>query len=454
MIRRFLYAISAGLLVALPIVSFVSSSASAMSEYDFTLRTTTQLNLPYGSGFETPRDVSTSYLRLIEENLPENPYHQSCYADYINSIDLDNSNWSIMNNFNDPWAGVVRIQLVVSDTAYTTFYKDWGKRVFGIEPSSYGDTSKVINMTLASKNEQGDFDATCDNTSGVVFPVFTSDEIVSIKDSRFLFLSTFPVVYPEGYDGQPVPDSWSPPSGDAICPTYQIIVTAEGLLRVIYQKNITPFLTGINYIVVNETTDDWQTLGVEVMNDSTNPAGWTNWSGDVLLAPNQHYLIRISHNQQLDSPPWTTNPRVQNVWVQILYNGSTPYTFTTSGCDSAITNPITKEENPYVSIFEKLSLSNDEFGLGSIVTAPLTFIAELPSKASSCTPISLPLPYVSSSISLPCMTPIYQSNFNTILTLYQSLMIGLFGYYAAIKIYGNMKQLKDPKDDQIEVINL
>lgn len=274
---------------------------------------------------------------------------------------------------------------------------------------------------------------------------FTSNIITDVANENI----------PEDYQGDPlITGGGGTGPGNTICPVYQVTVAQNGLLRIVYEGNISPFLTGISYIVVNETYDQWTTLGPEIMNESVNPAGWLDWSGDVLLAPNTEYVIRISHNQQLDSPPWTTQPTVDDVWVQVLYNGETQYTFTTKGCGSEITNPITFEGNEMESIFERLSLDEDEFGLGAAVTAPLQFIGNLPVMAESCMPLVLPLPFVNSNITLPCMTPIYQDKFPQILNIFQTVMLGLFGYYAAVKVYGNIKQLKDPRDDQIEVVKL
>jgi len=92
------------------------------------------------------------------------------------------------------------------------------------------------------------------------------------------------------------------------------------------------------------------------------------------------------------------------------------------------------------------------YGLTETILAPLTFISQIPS--ATCSPLILPMPNGISNITLPCMTPIYAANFGAILLIFQTIFTGLFAYYVSLKIFGNVKQLTNPRDDQVETVKL
>lgn len=95
----------------------------------------------------------------------------------------------------------------------------------------------------------------------------------------------------------------------------------------------------------------------------------------------------------------------------------------------------------------------DDYGLSSIITAPLELIKKL--NNSQCTELSIPLPYVKNqNLKLPCMNTIYKQHFNSLFTLYQNITTGFIAYWVAIRIFALVKSFKDPEDDKIEVLDL
>lgn len=96
--------------------------------------------------------------------------------------------------------------------------------------------------------------------------------------------------------------------------------------------------------------------------------------------------------------------------------------------------------------------TEDQGGLSSIITAPLSLIENLDS--NTCQPLTLNIPFINQSFQLPCLTPIYEENFGTFLTIYQSVITGFVAYWVCIRIYSMIKAFKDPEDDKIEVIDL
>lgn len=96
---------------------------------------------------------------------------------------------------------------------------------------------------------------------------------------------------------------------------------------------------------------------------------------------------------------------------------------------------------------------NEDFGLSSIITLPLTTIQSLSS--SQCVALELPIPFTNgSTITLPCMAEIYQSKASGIYNLWQIVCYGLIGYWIGTDIFHMVKGFKDPDTDKVEVVDL
>ena len=98
------------------------------------------------------------------------------------------------------------------------------------------------------------------------------------------------------------------------------------------------------------------------------------------------------------------------------------------------------------------NFTTNYYGLSSIVLAPISFLESV--NSATCTPLSIPSPIGSTSFSLPCMTPLYQTWFGDFFTLYQTIVTGFIAYYVGLGYFNLIKGLKDPSDDRIEVIHL
>ena len=96
--------------------------------------------------------------------------------------------------------------------------------------------------------------------------------------------------------------------------------------------------------------------------------------------------------------------------------------------------------------------NTDTFGLTSIITSPLNLIGSI--TGSSCSPLGLPLPYVNKSLTLPCMSSIYQKHFGSFLSLYQTITFGIVAYWVCVRIFNLVKDFKNPEHDEIEVLDL
>lgn len=116
-----------------------------------------------------------------------------------------------------------------------------------------------------------------------------------------------------------------------------------------------------------------------------------------------------------------------------------------------LTNSDTTDANSSANNFFSGFESND-YGLTSIVTAPLNFIKSITS--STCTPLGFQAPFVNQRVELPCMKAIYEEHFGSFLTLYQTITFGIVAYWVCINTLATVRGFKDPDSDRIEVLDL
>jgi len=467
--KRLFLAIFAIFLIVLSAILYDVSSAKAASPYDTLVEDHQIYTLEmYSAQFEKSYDFSLDWYSQAYQSIDNVKNYpswdrpggrESALSHMDNILDDPNANW-IVTKYSDE---SFRIFYTTDPNAKMIFRTVNGHQYLTIDVPSgvlYISPSFVYSP-YPGNNIRSDNGIYAQVSNGTVdfnsYGERYTDVLTSWQGKYSqLFLSTLPVEYPPDYEGETIRDSHTPPEKVTLTPEYQYSVNSNGLLSVTYLKNITPFLSGTNYFVLNRTTDNWKTLGAQIFSESFTPAGWTDKTFEQLLDPG-YYVLRISHSQTFDSSsPWQDKDVwVDDVYIQFFWDGETTFTGTTTGCEGQVCNIFQTDESEKMwNMFEKLGLGQDEFGLGAAVTAPLTFVSSLPSKAANCTPISLTLPYVNRQISLPCMTSIYQTHFGLIFSLFQTIMLGLFGYYAAVKVYGNIKQMKDPEDDRIEVVKL
>lgn len=98
------------------------------------------------------------------------------------------------------------------------------------------------------------------------------------------------------------------------------------------------------------------------------------------------------------------------------------------------------------------NFSSSDFGLSDIITLPLSTIQSITS--SSCSPLTLNIPFINQSLTLPCMYTIYSTYFGNFLTIYQTITFGFISYWVCVKIYALVKDFKNPDHDEIEVLDL
>lgn len=95
---------------------------------------------------------------------------------------------------------------------------------------------------------------------------------------------------------------------------------------------------------------------------------------------------------------------------------------------------------------------NEDYGLSDIITMPLQVINNITS--ATCSPLELPLPFVDTDVTLPCMYDIYDDYFGGFLTIYQTITFGIVAYWVCINIFRMVKNFKNPDNDEVEVLDL
>lgn len=118
--------------------------------------------------------------------------------------------------------------------------------------------------------------------------------------------------------------------------------------------------------------------------------------------------------------------------------------------DSINSSDTSGAEDSFGGFFD--NFEDDDYGLSDIIKTPLTFIQGL--STNTCTPITLPLPFVDQNLVLPCIKPIFQEHFSPLLTVYQLITFGLISYFIVINIFKTVRGFKNPDSNNVEVLEL
>lgn len=95
----------------------------------------------------------------------------------------------------------------------------------------------------------------------------------------------------------------------------------------------------------------------------------------------------------------------------------------------------------------------DTFGFGGIITAPFRILYAL-EEYESCSDIDLPFPYSNNNISLKCVRQNIPSSINPLIVILQTILSGIICYRIAVGVLNIIKELSDPDNANIEVVDL
>lgn len=159
--------------------------------------------------------------------------------------------------------------------------------------------------------------------------------------------------------------------------------------------------------------------------------------------------LSIHYNDGTDNNSSVLNDIKDNTTA--TKNNSNDIKNNTKETNDLIKNTDTSDSQNSASAFFS-DFSRNSHGLTGIVTAPLRLIESF--TTASCSPITFQLPFVNNWVTLPCMKSIYENHFGVFFTLYQLITTGVICYGVCINLYSKLRQLENPNNDRIEVLQL
>lgn len=187
----------------------------------------------------------------------------------------------------------------------------------------------------------------------------------------------------------------------------------------------------VNNRVSNATNDIITTINSNrtLINNNTNDRVWTATS-------NINDTATSNTNQQISNANSNTQEMISN-------NNSNFNTLNSNITDDNV------DTGGYNSFFNNFNVNSH--GIGDLVTLPLTFIQEF--SDSTCEPINIPL-WSNTSMTLPCLKPIEQNFLGNFYPIFVVLVNAPLIYSFINYFIMSVKNVNNPDDDRIEVVDL
>lgn len=99
------------------------------------------------------------------------------------------------------------------------------------------------------------------------------------------------------------------------------------------------------------------------------------------------------------------------------------------------------------------SFTINDFGLASIIKKPLDLLSYVVSE-EACSPIEIPFPNSNEVITLPCLQSVLSDKLGILFNILQIIFSGLICYRVGLGVFRTLKDLINPKNDKIEVVDL
>ncbi|MDD6710438.1 MAG: hypothetical protein PUE26_09910 [Ruminococcus sp.] len=118
-----------------------------------------------------------------------------------------------------------------------------------------------------------------------------------------------------------------------------------------------------------------------------------------------------------------------------------------------INNSDVSGANSDLNNFTNNELFKDSTGILSIIQAPINMLNSITS--STCSPLSLPIPYMNFNIDIPCLSTVFSKHLSKeLLTLLKLAINGLIIYKVLCSLVMDIHSYKDPDSDRLEVLDL
>lgn len=109
--------------------------------------------------------------------------------------------------------------------------------------------------------------------------------------------------------------------------------------------------------------------------------------------------------------------------------------------------------NSDLNNFTDSDLFKDSTGILAIIQAPINMLNSITS--STCSPLTLPIPYMNFDIKVPCLSTVLSKHFSAeLLTLLKLAINGLIIYKVLCSLVMDIHSYKDPDSDRLEVLDL
>jgi len=355
------------------------------------------------------------------------------------------------------WCQFVYVDIRASSGNTITQIKNWNLSSLTISDSAYdsGSSGGSGGSGTTTDPNQSIIDANNENTSQIIDNQNqnTNDIISSIQETTQQVSDTITNVFTDKCDNlfnttQSISNLSINSSGDFITDQLSFI-------------NYVEVESGKTYTISSNQNRQWVynfSTDVPVLNSSGGTRTVTSGSSITFTVPSgMHYFNLRGYPDSYNS---TEHSLSQDI---MLVEGSTSKSY----CEF---NSI--EQNKIDELNDKLDglgrviedsqiddktsfftgFTDNTHGLSGIISIPLTAIQNLAN--SQCQPLSLPLPFSDTEITLPCMSEYYEEHIPTLYALVQTLIYGFMAYRILIDIFSMVKGFKDPDNDKIEVLDL
>lgn len=466
------------LLLSLSASLVLTSSASAISDFD-DYRSTTKLEI-YKNGCTT-LDVTNDWTKYLPTGVATQYLNPDIYHWGMAQVNVGNTGakqiifYSVKKSTAPNPASFYYYTNYQSDESQNHYYGLYLPNFTGASGEFYSQTLGYPTSTGCSEpTVLGDIYGTLtDYGNGMhiristIFPKY--DSVSGTTITKSLYYNTSPFVSPTGFIGTPPPQNAVPPP---IPLKYYVnfkYTNTQKELTATYSNKVTDPVSNLAdpkkiwWQLKSENVNSTATMGdticdieLPVLKAFNTTEHCTFPSAFVPDLTKSYYLlakVNPAINQHIDTTGYDVKWQ-DNVYV-IDFNKSS--FGSTVGCGVGAFQPnqhqICVSPSETSLSYEWLtSLNIPTSGLQDVIIAPLAFIARI--ESVSCNPLILPMPYAINDITMPCMTPIYQQNFGQIFLIYQTILTGLFAYYVSLKAFGNIKEITNPRDDQIETVKL
>lgn len=488
--------LSATLLLVLSLVSsslslLVPYTASAASEFDNTIQIAETLEVSDQIGNASNKDLSFNWSAIL--NTDQGTSYQGEYvsSNTLTQAEQDSFNTAIETG---DWAAIQ----VTNQNGEKWIHVMWTEEKTHSQAFSYEDVNPSVSR-LAVTPGTGVQTANISYYDGYGIEISKNHNDLRIATSDFVnssnpkynpFITTFATMYPEGYDGVDPPSGADPPSDGRQVVRPDISWDVDNKEITLSDVSVPPFEDDYRIrFIATVGTFETQTYFYE---GEINPSGSATFSVDSYdFSSIQAWYALPSGERFADTPEYDFRETV----VTFEIDGSS-FTGTTEGSECDEDDLCTPTEEPeyedclshgadliagfqcivgnaikfignfFASLFKPdprftsqmvdlfKNFTTDTYGLTAVLSAPFGLLSNIQEQSYSCSPIVLDVPYVSDTISLPCMGATYQSNFGNLFTIYQIVATAVISYYVLLGILVQVKNMKDPENDRIEAHQL